>query len=587
VEIVVRGMASFWPNGGKKASSVGDSAFQSVTIQEAMKRVGIILGVVLLLIVGIGGYQFFARQQATSKANAEASKSILTVSSGDLNDKVIETGTIDAVKSVELKSRVSGRLKRLLVDEGDFVKQGQLVALIDPQETELQLRQNQAQLRGAQSSVTRAGIEIEQRRINVRASLRQAELRVAQLRNEVRIQPTLTRSTVISAQTTYDSAKAEIVRLETTAHPNQRTATETALREANANFENARAEFDRQSELLRQGYVSQKVVENAQLSLDLARVRRDQAMENANRLEKQLRIELARAKDDLRRAEAELNRARANAISDVTKRQEFENAVADLEKSRAALRDVDALNAGRAQSQASVDQLSSVVQDGQRQLGETEIRAPMDGIVAKRYMQEGELVSGLSSFNAGTPIVKVEDRGVMRVLLNVNEIDTTKLRLGVVADITIDALADTKFKGEVRKISPASTTSTVAGATGGGSAEQVVKYAVEVYLSKPDDRIRTGMSAKCEMTVDGVKGKIVVPLEYLSKDKDKWFVQPAPEAPGKPVPPQKEVTVGLQSGASVEVKSGLTVGDKLAKPKFTGPDRAGFMGGGPDDGDGG
>lgn len=552
-----------------------------------MKRVGIILGVVLLLIVGIGGFSFMSRQQAAQKANAEAAKSVLTVTTGDLSDKVIETGTIDAVKSVELKSRVSGRLKRLFVDEGDFVKQGQLVALIDPQETELQLRQNQAQLRGAQSAVARAGIEIEQRRINARANLRQAELRVAQLSNEVRIQPTLTRSTVTAAQTTYDSARNEVTRLETTAHPNQRTATETSLREATANFDNAKAEYDRQAELLRQGYVSQKVVENAQLALDLARVRREQATENANRLEKQLRIELARAKDDLRRAEAELNRAKANTISNVTKRQEFETAMADLEKSRAALRDVDALIAGRAQSQASVDQLSSVVQDGQRQLGETEIRAPMDGIVAKRYMQEGELVSGLSSFNAGTPIVKVEDRGAMRVLLNVNEIDTTKLRLGLEAEITIDALADTKFKGEVRKISPASTTSTVAGATGGGSTEQVVKYAVEVWLSKPDERIRTGMSAKCEMTVDGVKGKVVLPMEYLSKDKDKWFVQPAPEAPGKPLPAKKEVTIGLQSGASAEVKSGVTVGDKLSKPAFSGPNRAGFMSGGPDDDDGG
>src|SRR5688500_8305406 len=82
----------------------------------------------------------------------EKKESLATVTRGELIVKVVETGTIDAVKSVEVKSRASGRLARLLVDEGDFVEKGQLIGVIDPRETQLRVEQDAAQLRGARSA---------------------------------------------------------------------------------------------------------------------------------------------------------------------------------------------------------------------------------------------------------------------------------------------------------------------------------------------------------------------------------------------------------------------------------------------------
>src|SRR5689334_7272302 len=104
-----------------------------------MKKIGPILaiiGVAFLLLCGFGSFIVRALKAAALAASKNADN-VATVSRGDVVNQVVETGTVDAVKTVELKSRVSGRLAKLLVDEGDHVTQGQLVAVIDPLETKL------------------------------------------------------------------------------------------------------------------------------------------------------------------------------------------------------------------------------------------------------------------------------------------------------------------------------------------------------------------------------------------------------------------------------------------------------------------
>lgn len=517
----------------------------------------------------------------TKPPKAAGDTNTATVSRGDVSIQVVETGTIDAVKSVEVKSRVSGRLKKLLVDEGDIVTAGQLIAVIDPQETQLQVRQNRAQVRGAESRIAQTNIEIEQRRATAIANVRQAELRLAQLEREVRAQPILTSANVRSAKAALDSAANEVNRLQQTSQPNQRVATEVAVKEAEANFTNAKADYDRQVELKNSGFVSQKVVENSALSLELARVRLRQATQNQETLQRSQTIEIQTAKEALLRAQAAYDQAKANTFQDEVKRKEYQSAQADLAKARIAQRDVEALKQSNIQNRASVDQLRSSLDDALRQLGETEIRAPMSGIVSQKLMQEGELVSGLSSFNSGSAIVRIEDRGAMRVNLSVNEIDTARLRNDLPAKITVDAVPGVTFDGAVKKIAPTSVASEQAAAGAGASSDAVVKYQVEIWLRDSDERLRSGMSARCTLDVTGKKGVLTLPADFVGKDAKGSFVEIAPTDPkGKPT--RKDIQVGLTTNAKVEILSGVKEGEKVSKPKFSGPSRSGFMEGGPD-----
>jgi len=537
-----------------------------------MKRVWLILLVVLVVLCG--GGMFALTRVLGSMRKPPAAKDVV-VERGNLIVSVVESGTVDAVKVVEIKSRVAGRVKKLWVEEGDEVSAGQLIATIDPQETELRVEQDEAQLRGAQAGVARATIEIEQRRVLAKTALEKARARLAQLEKELQIQPTLTKSSIESAQTAYNSAVQTRDLLVNTSQLNERTQTQNAVDEANTNYEQAKREFDRQKGLRASGYVADRDVELARQQLDLAQTRLQGARDRLGRLDGQQDLERRQAEERVRQAKADLDRAMANRIQDDVKRKEYETAVATVREAEIGLRDVEVLQKGRAQGQATVDQLRSVVNDSRRQLGETEIRAPIAGVIAKRLIQEGELVSSLSSFSSGTPIVRLEDRRRMIVKLDINEIDAAKLKLGMKAKVDVDALPDDTMEGQVTKIAPASKIA--AAATG---AQPVVKFEVEVTLDKSQAGLKSGMSAKCTMDTLRIENVLRVPVEYLGQDTEGAFLMIKPDPKKKDAKATREAVVpGVRTNTFVEIKSGATEGQKLEKPAFTGPKRRGAFGG--------
>lgn len=533
-----------------------------------MKRVAWILGILFLALCAFGGYL-----AKSFKPQAPKDDNIATVTKGDVAVNVIDTGTVDAVKTVEVKSRVSGRLAKLFVDEGDHVTQGQLIALIDPKETRLQVEQGRAQLRGAQSAVAKAGLEMQQRRQTAQAAYLQAKSRLAQLEAESGAQPTLTSAAIVQAQASLATAQHERDRLVQSSQPNQRASAAASLREAQANYEAAKLDYQRQQDLLAKEFTSTKNVELARQNVDVAKARLDNANESMNRLDAQLAAELAKADDAIRQAQAQLSQSKANSIQDRVKREDYLAQVQQVNQARAALQDVEIMEKGRQQSQAQADQLSSSLADSERQLGETEIRAPITGIVTKKLVQEGELVANLSSFSSGTPIVRIEDRSSMLVKMDVNEIDTARMSLDMPATITIDALPDLKLKGKVHKIAPSSTTTTSAG------QDPVVKYQVEITVLDHDPRIRTGMSAKVTLAVAERKNVLTLPIEYIVKEDSKRFVEIPSKQPLKPDEKRerKEIKTGLENGSVVEITSGVTEGEKFYRPEFNGPKRKGFI----------
>jgi len=546
-----------------------------------MKKGLVGTGIAVIIICGGGAFAW----QGWQAQMAAASKKVVqtaTVTKGNVKVVVIENGTIDSVQSVEVKSRVTGRLAKLLVDEGDRVEKGQLIAIIDPQETEFRVRQDAAQLRGALSAASRTALEIEQRRESSRANLAQAISRVKSLELEVKSQPILTKAAIDEAQTTLDVAMEEKTRLVRSVHPTEKSQAESQVREAEANVQNAQTELNRQEELLKNGYVAIRSVETARLNVELAKSRLENAQVNLSRTPARHAVELRKADEQIASARATLSRAKANAVQNPMKEQDLISARAEVEKARTALRDAEVLMKTREQNLASVDQLQSILDDSKRNLGETEIRAPIAGIVVKKGIQVGELATGLSSFGSGSTIVKIEDRGSMRVKLNMNEIDVAKLTLGMKATVDVDALPADQYTGKVNKIAPASTVS-AAGAT----ADAVVRYEVEIFIDNPNERLRSGMSAKCSLAVIDRQGVLTLPVDYVKKEGRKAFAFFPPDNPKDPKAKAKQVsiTIGAQSGSVLEITSGLKDGDKVVKPDYDGPDRKSFIqfGGGDDE----
>lgn len=523
----------------------------------------------LFLLAALSGCSMMQPKKEDSKVKVKVAK-------GEMVVKVIETGTLQAAKVVEVKSRVSGRVKNLNVDEGMTVSAGQIIAEIDPQETQLQVDQNSAQVRGAMAGADRQNVEIAQRRITVQNSLDKARSNLRQVQMELKVQPDLTRSSVTSAQASLKSAKYNLDQLVNVSQPNAKLGSQIAVRDSQNNFEIATKEYNRLKHLLELGYVSERDVESAHLQLQLAETKLKNAQETNSRLEMSQKIERDEVAEKVRQAQSALDQAQANTIQDSVKREQYLRAVRDVSDAEAQLRDISALQAGRRQQLAQIEQLRSVLSDGQRQLRETRIIAPISGLVTVKSVQVGELVASLNSFSAGTTIVQLEDRSSLIVKLNINEIDVAKLQIGTNADISVDAFPTETFKGKVTKIAPASMTSASAQAV---SSDTVVKYKVEITLEGVSPKLKSGMSAKCTMKVVDKKGVLKVPSEYLGLDEDGNYLILAPKNPkdkndkGTKV----KVTVGARSSSEVEILSGVQEGLELVKPEYKGPKRKGMI----------
>jgi len=78
---------------------------------------------------------------------------------GDLQQNVLATGQLDAVRKVDVGAQVSGQLESLFVEIGDRVKKGQLLGVIDPQQAKNSIREGEATLRELHAQLQQAQAE--------------------------------------------------------------------------------------------------------------------------------------------------------------------------------------------------------------------------------------------------------------------------------------------------------------------------------------------------------------------------------------------------------------------------------------------
>ncbi|GBC94718.1 Macrolide export protein MacA [bacterium HR16] len=516
---------------------------------------------------------------------------LVEVSRGDVEIIVAESGVLEPLRKVEVKSKIAGRILSLDVEAGDVVHKGQLIARIDPVEVESSLRQTEAQLRAAIARLEQAKLlsgyqpadtaaQIEQ----ARNAVRTAEIRYQQALREAQTQPEVTRAAIEQAEASYQSAIDNLNLLLKVTHPQLRTDAQAAVDEARAQRDDARRQLERQKQLLAKGFVSQREVDLATTQLTAAEARLQQAEQRLQTLEEQLRLQRAEAESRVKQAKATLDQARAQAKRDELKLKEVETARAALEDARMRLKLAEANRVQLPvrekevlQAQAAVEQLQSALKEARTRLADTTIRAPMSGVVTQRYIESGELVtSGVATFSSGMPLVQIADLSRMRIKLQVNEVDIGKVKVGQKVEIRLDALRDEVFEGRVRKVAPASSV-TQQGAPGGA----VIKFPVEVEIEKPDPRMKPGMSAKCRIIVERRQNVLRLPkeaLQFVDAGTARVSVVHREVANGKTVDKNETRTVktGLRGDAFVEILSGLKEGEKVRPQPFTGPKRQQF-----------
>ncbi len=171
------------------------------------------------------------------------------------------------------------------------------------------------------------------------------------------------------------------------------------------------------------------------------------------------------------------------------------------------------------------------------------ILAPYNGIVLSSNYEKGQYAS------PGVPAISIINSDFV-IKADINEVDVINLEVGQDVDITLDAYYENNFKGEITEISPISTN------IGG-----VVSFGLTV---KPETenapKLLYGLSASLDITLSGAENVLYAPVQSVVEEDGKSYVDLVAED-GTIV--RTEVTTGIFNYDYIEIKSGLSEGDKI------------------------
>jgi HlyD family secretion protein len=220
------------------------------------------------------------------------------------------------------------------------------------------------------------------------------------------------------------------------------------------------------------------------------------------------------------------------------------------------------------------------------------VTSPMDGVVIRRPVELGDTVmSGVSSFNAGTILMTVADVETMIIKAGINEVDIGKVHLEQPVKVTLDAYPKVRFAGKILRIAPAARLE-----------EKVKVFDVEIAIERQGAELRTGMTANIDIVGEKREKVLTVPVEAIfKKDETEVVYVKKPEelktakkggflssvfaAGKKDAPPAKlepkdawkekfelkEIETGLAAVDKVEIVKGLIAGIEIAVEDPTRP----------------
>ncbi len=359
-------------------------------------------------------------------------------------DVIQASGRIE-VTEVNVSSKVTGRVTKRYVDEGTDVKAGQLVAELEGEELEAQLRQ-------------------------ARAALQSGEAKLMQTRITLRVEPTMVRTQIRQAEENLRSAEERLRMLQAGFRVQEVEEARANLRQNLARQEIAQLTRNRFRELLADGAVAKQDLDRAESDLQAAEAAVRATRERLAMLEEGSRTE------DIRMAQAERDRA-----------------AAALEAARANAATLDLRQQDVRVAEAAVREAQSNVQRLETQVAELKVFAPLDATVLTKAVEEGEVVA------AGKPLVLLGDLDHPWIKVYVTETEVGKVMLGAPARILVDSFPQQPFRGTITWIADQAEFTPKNIQT---KEERVnLVYAVKITIDNSQRRLKAGMTADAELLI--------------------------------------------------------------------------------------
>ena len=216
----------------------------------------------------------------------------------------------------------------------------------------------------------------------------------------------------------------------------------------------------------------------------------------------------AQAKANVIQAKRTFDRSKALAAQgdNLISKQQVEDAETQLQVQHELLR----------AAQYGVEMARAVWAEDQDQLNKTVIRAPMNGVVTRLEVEEGETAIVGTMNNPGSLLLTVADLSVMEAVIRVDETDVPEIKLNDSTTVEIDAFPKQKFLGRVTEISHSSTRPPESVAQQGGAGTQSVDFEIVIRLDNPPLTLRSDLSATAEIVTASKRKVLSIPIIALT-----------------------------------------------------------------------
>ncbi|MDJ0736246.1 MAG: efflux RND transporter periplasmic adaptor subunit [Nostocaceae cyanobacterium] len=402
---------------------------------------------------------------------------------------VSANGTVQSERTVNVSPKNAGILKSLLVNEGDFVKKGQIIAYMDDSNLQGEFIQAKAQLTSAEANLQKlmSGNRPED---------------------------------IIQAQAQLEESQANLKKLISGNRPEDIAQAQARLKKAQLALKQAEEELQRYLQLFKVGAISRQNFSNYQTNRDKNILEVQEAQQA-----------LALQKSGTRTEDIEQAKAKVKQLEQALK-----------------LTQIGARKEDVAQARAQVNSARGSLQTIQAQINDTVIRAPFDGLVAKKYAEPGSFVTPTT---AGSVVSSALSSSILslsaknQVVANLAESSISKIRIGQKVKILVDAYPEKTFVGEVSQIAAQATIE-----------QNVTSFEVKVAIvSDNAGLLKSGMNVSAEFQIGQLENTLVVPTVAIMRQQNQSgvFVVGTDKKP-KFVPVETGVTVKNKT----QIRSGIT-----------------------------
>jgi membrane fusion protein (multidrug efflux system) len=410
----------------------------------------VVLGIGFVFVVGYGINWWITAMNTVSTDEARVTASYATIS-----------------------SEVSGKIVKFPVEEGDVVRQGDLLVGIDKDEY-------QSALDDAEVELTRATAHYEETKLQLRAMTAAVGSEISRAEAGLEGAGTLLKEKIRLHELAKFVGKSQIEQSEAgvrVADSNLMRA-EVDLKKAGLDLERAKSLFDKH-------FIAAKDLDDARTVYD-----------NARATVEMRRAELQQLKADLQMAQvSKLNNFRDDAplaeVRTLTAKSDMRKADADLRLARARLAEVEAFKARLESQESMIHQLKLKVQTHKRHLESATVTSPVNGVVVRKTANVGDIMQ------RGQPFLKIIIRDTLVVRANVRETYVRYIGQGNTVDIYIDAYPSRVFTGKVRLIGDSTDSEFALFKPGGpySRLEQMIPVEISLEGDSNNRELKPGMNA--------------------------------------------------------------------------------------------